>query len=265
MRMLRKRGLVLVGLALSLAIAPFATINARAEEQKFDVLQIGTHTYKNVTVTTKSKDYVFILHSEGMANLKVKDLSAEVRQQLGYIDPPPPKSAATKANDWAKQSLTKIETTQVKAVERQFQALEGKSVYGYRIPEFNPRLIWPIAAGLVALYLFFCYACLSLCRRTGKKPGLMIWLPVLKTFPLLDAANMPAWLFLALLVPGVNLIVASVWCVKIAKARGYGVGQGVLLMLPIINVLVFLFLAFGGGTAPRKEKRRIEIMSLEAA
>jgi hypothetical protein len=120
-------------------------------------------------------------------------------------------------------------------------------------------------AGVVALYLFFCYTCLSLCRKIGKKPGLLIWLPVLKTFPLLDAANMPAWLFLALLVPGLNLIVAGVWCVKIAKARGYGAGPGILLMLPILNVLVFLFLAFGGGTAPVKEKRRIEIMSLEAA
>jgi hypothetical protein len=265
--MLKRRGLVLVGLALSLAVAPFAASNSHAaEEQKFDVLQIGTHTYKNVTVTTKSKDYVFLLHSEGMANLKVKDLSPEVREQLGYIDPPPPKSAATKANDWAKQSLTKIESPQVKAIEQQFQqALTGKSIYGYSIPPFNPRLLWPTVAGVVALYLFFCYTCLSLCRKIGKKPGLLIWLPVLKTFPLLDAANMPAWLFLALLVPGLNLIVAGVWCVKIAKARGYGAGPGILLMLPILNVLVFLFLAFGGGTAPVKEKRRIEIMSLEAA
>ena len=48
---------------LALLIVPFGAIGAI--EQTFDMLQIGTRTYKNVTVTTKAKDYIFILHSAG--------------------------------------------------------------------------------------------------------------------------------------------------------------------------------------------------------
>ena len=31
-----------------------------AAEEKFEVLQIGTQTYSNVTVTTKAKSYIFL-------------------------------------------------------------------------------------------------------------------------------------------------------------------------------------------------------------
>src|SRR5258708_17464029 len=55
-----------------------------ANEETFDVLQIGTRTYKNVTVTTKAKNYVFILHSTGMANVNVTDLTPALREKLGY-------------------------------------------------------------------------------------------------------------------------------------------------------------------------------------
>src|SRR5215468_3790538 len=57
--------------------------NGQAED-RFPVLTIGTITYTNVTVTTKSKNYVMLLHSTGMANIKVSELSPDARQTLGY-------------------------------------------------------------------------------------------------------------------------------------------------------------------------------------
>src|SRR5215471_2530409 len=70
-----------------LVLAAFLTLplGARAlTEEAFDVLQIGTKTYKNVTVTTKAHDYIFILHSAGMANIKVSDLTPTLKEKLGY-------------------------------------------------------------------------------------------------------------------------------------------------------------------------------------
>src|SRR3954453_20007153 len=55
-----------------LALRPVA--GSAAEEQTFPLLQIGTRTYTNVTVTTKARKYIFILHSTGMANIRVADL-----------------------------------------------------------------------------------------------------------------------------------------------------------------------------------------------
>ena len=52
-------------------------------EETFDVLEIGTHTYKNVTVTTKAKNQIFIMHSAGMSTIKVVDIPPELLAKLG--------------------------------------------------------------------------------------------------------------------------------------------------------------------------------------
>ena len=266
MNIAKNRGSALVTLGLAVLVGSglcAATANA-ADEQKFDVLQIGTQTYHNVTVTTKGKDYVFLLHSGGMANIKLKDLSPEQRLQLGYAPPPPPpKSTTDKANDWAKQSLSKIETPQVKAFAGEIQdAFVTRSFRGMQLPALSRKVIWAGAAVLGALYLFGCYCCGLICVKAGKKPGVLVWLPILQVFPMFEAAGMSAWW--VLLLPIANIV----WCFKIAKARGKGVGTGIMLLLPVLNIFAFLYLAFsagGSGSAPRKDKRRIEVMSLEAA
>ena len=56
----------------------------RAAEDKFDVLQIGTQTYSNVTVTTKAKSYIFLIHAAGMTSIKVSQLPPDLQEKLGY-------------------------------------------------------------------------------------------------------------------------------------------------------------------------------------
>src|SRR3954468_16485951 len=58
------------------------------EEQTFPVLETKTGAYTNVTVTKKTKDWVFILHSQGVCNIKATDLSTDARIALGYEEPP---------------------------------------------------------------------------------------------------------------------------------------------------------------------------------
>ncbi len=239
---------------------------AAAEEQKFEVLQIGTHTYQNVTVTTKTKDYVFLLHSAGMTNLKVKDLPPDVRHQLGYVDPPPPKTAKSVANDWARQSLVKIQNPQVKAFEQDLQqAWASKNFHGVALPALTVQALWPFALALLALYLFFCHCCQLIRRKTGKDPSPLVWIPLVQMIPLLDAAGMSGWWFLGMFVPGLNLIGCVLWCFNIARARGKNAGIALLLLLPILHLFAFFYLAFSDSTAPKKDKRRVEIMTLEAA
>src|ERR1700681_4268897 len=72
----------LVWLLFAFLVAGYAT--AGAADETFNVLQVGTRMYTNVTVTTKSKTYVFILHSAGMTTIQVQDLPPEIQQKLGY-------------------------------------------------------------------------------------------------------------------------------------------------------------------------------------
>src|SRR5260370_11684796 len=80
-------------------------------EETFDVLQIGTHTYQNVTVTTKAKKYIVIIHSSGMNTLKVKDLSPDLPACLGYhrvLEEETPKSGAASLSTWTQHPMSKI-------------------------------------------------------------------------------------------------------------------------------------------------------------
>jgi len=56
------------------------------------------------------------------------------------------------------------------------------------------------------------------------------------------------------------------WPLKIAKACGKSVWIGVLLLLPVTNLLAFLYLAFSGGAAESDdEPPEPKVMSLQTA
>ena len=177
-------------------------------EATFPVLTIGTQTYKNVTVTTKAKKYIFILHSEGMANIKVADLPPDLLTNLGYAAPVAANAPATGAAGWTKQALAKIELPQVRAMDWQIakdwsrRATDGS----LRLPQPDTTTLLAILGVGLALYMFGCYCCLLLCQTAGYEPGPVIWVPVLQMIPLFRAAEMSGWWVLGCFVPGLNLL-----------------------------------------------------------
>jgi hypothetical protein len=76
---------------------------------------------------------------------------------------------------------------------------------------------------------------------------------------------MSRWWFVGFLVPGLNLVAQIMWCIKITEARGKALIVALLLMFPLTSPLAALYLAFSGSAQARKESRRVEIMTLEAA
>src|SRR5215813_4250509 len=83
---------------------------AAATEETYPTLQVGSHVYTNVTVTTKAKNYIFIYHSTGMANIRLADLPDEVRAELGYV---PELSKKDKAANWAKGKMADLHLGEV--------------------------------------------------------------------------------------------------------------------------------------------------------
>jgi hypothetical protein len=162
--------------------------------------------------------------------------------------------------------MASLEVPRVKQLEQQVT-----DTWRGHVPQKLPSLaqidrrMLMIGAGiLLFVYLFFCYCCKLICEKAGGEPGVLVWLPLVQIFPMLRAARMPAMWFVGLLVPILNLVVSVLWCFKIAKARGKGVWVGIFLLLPVTNLLAFLYLAFSNGTAAKADKR-VEIMTLEAA
>src|SRR5262245_8423719 len=210
-----RRALVSMRLTLVTLLACLISLGtARAGiEQRFDVLEIGTHMYRNVTITTKTKKYIFIMHSAGMSNIKVSDLSRELKDKLGYTAMEAAEAAKATNNSlssWAKTTLQKMETPAIKQLEANFVP-SGVGKIDLRSPAV---LIAVSIAGLI--YLLFCYCGMLICRKTETEPGPLIWVPVLQIFPLLRAASMPAGWFFAFLVPVVNVIALVVWAINIS-------------------------------------------------
>jgi hypothetical protein len=214
-----------------------------ADELKFDELTIGTRTYTNVTVTTKSKTYVFLIHSGGMANIKVSEISDETLAKLG-IEKEKPKPSKTEV--FTSQTIAKIQTPEVKEFEK--KAAEAWREQWDKCRQYLPEQTVPVvageAAGLFLGYIFYSLCCMLICQKAGRPGGALVWFPVLKIIPLLRAAGMSPALFLVALIPIANFILAIVWAFKIAVARGKSPLVGFLMLVPVINLFVFLNLAF---------------------
>ncbi len=251
----------------ALLTVPDVCVGAAPAEDTFDLLQVGARTYTNVTVTTKAKNYIFLIHQGGMVNVKVSELSPESAEKLGYDLKPKVRTNAAAA--WAKETLKKIETPQVKQVEqRVLEAITPPDGSPNPLAGYLDRQTLLSALGaILVLYFFFSWCCMLICKKAGRKPGVLVWLPVLKVFPLLKAANMSGWWFLGLLVPVLNLVGCVLWCIRIAEARGKGMLTAICLILPPTSFLAFLYLAFSNPAAKQEKKPegRVELMTLEAA
>src|SRR5690349_24674738 len=116
-----RSGLIMLGLAAGI-LRPGLSLGTT--EESFDVLQIGTHTYKNVTVTTKAKNQIFIMHSTGMSTIKVADLPPELLAQLGYgaaSGAPSAKGSHPTLSTITKRTFTKMKAPQMKELEKQWR------------------------------------------------------------------------------------------------------------------------------------------------
>jgi uncharacterized protein DUF5684 len=252
-------------LALSLvSLLIWPSISTAAIEQTFDVLQIGTHTYRNVTVTTKSKNYIFIMHSTGMENIKLTELPPDILRKLGYsaaLETPATKRGPASFSTWMKQAMGKAHLPQAKQLEAQWRS---NAPAGLATINLNGSFMLALCGCIVLLYLLSCYCGLLICQKTGNPAGALVWIPVLQLIPLLRAAGMsPAWL-LAFLMPVLNIVAQIVWSLNIVKARGKSAWVAFFLVLPVTTIFAYLYLAFSNG-APKQERPVVEIMTLETA
>jgi hypothetical protein len=253
---------------LALAVLLVRPLGANtAGEETFPLLQIGTRTYTNVTVTTKAKDYVFILHAGGMNNIKLAELPADIQVKLGYASAIKLTSGTNSTAAWAAAKVAKLETPQIKEVrtklERQWR---GGKAPGFPVKAIIGSKVFLALLGIVLLvYLFHCYCFMLICQKAGHPPGVLIWIPIVQFIPMLRAAGMSAWWFVAYLLPVLNLVAIVLWSINIVKARGKSVWVTVCLILPLTCPFAMLYLAFSDGAAGADEDdREPQVMSLQA-
>lgn len=251
-KQLMKLGPTCLQVIIGLLMTGF-TLTSWADLQ-LPILKSGTVTYSNVTVFKQTEQEIHISHSQGLVNIKISTLDDAALRALGLKEEEKPSASGTilaqargvtETVDQLKSSLSG--TNRMSFSEMVAKLKETSGV------EITPAIMQGTLAGVVVLYLFFCYCLKLICRNAGARPGLLIWLPILQMFPLLRAAKMSGWCFLLFLIPLVNFFAQIWWSFRIAKACGKGALTGFLLILPGINLLAFLYLAFSKGQSEESD------------
>ena len=237
--MIRWLLILVVGLLFSVS-----AIAAAPDEETFESLTVGTNVYSKVTVLNKTRVDLFIRHAKGMANLKVKDLDPSTQLRLGYqVEQPKPSKV-----DQVLQVANVQQVQEQLEADPHYQQMEALFAdhLGDAIEKFDERMAYIVIGVITFVYLLFCFLCRCICVKTGNPPSLYIWLPLLKQIPLFKAAGMSPWWILSNFVPILPLFAYVIWCFKIVKTRRKHVLFAVMLLLPLTNLLAFLYLALSG-------------------
>jgi len=266
--------LLLLLLSSSRVVAKSGDIILGKTEQTFPVLQTKTGAYTNVTVTKKTKDWIFIIHSAGVCNLKASDLPTDARIALGYEAPPKTLAegktdgVTTAETSAAASNLPHIDLSGVKrfAADWRQNRKEKEAEIRAEIQAYfvaNPMVVSTILGIAAIVYIFLSIGFWMICRKTHTAPGPLVWVPFLQLIPLLRAANMPRVWFFAYFVPIINIIPLIMLSIKIVKSRGKSPWVAFLLIVPLTTPFAFLYLAFS-RSAPVQITRH-EVLSLETA
>ena len=98
-----------------------------------------------------------------------------------------------------------------------------------------------------ALYLL--YSIYRIARKTNTAHAWLAWIPVVNFFLLLKIAGKPAWWFVLILVPFVNLVIVVMVWMRISKTLHKPGWLGLLMLVPIANLVLPGYLAFSEGPA----------------
>lgn len=236
-------------------------------EPKFALFQTRTCVYTNVTVTKRTKDWVFILHSQGVCNIKTSDLTPEMLEALGYKpdagDGAEKKSASPGNQALAKLAHVKLADVKKFATDWRQNGREKVKAKLDQLKAGDRSVLYTFIAIVGSIHLLVSALFWLICRKTHMSPGPLVWLPVFQLIPLLRAANMPWPWFFAYFIPVLNIIAQIVWCVKIVKSRGKSPVVAFFLLFPVTSLFAFLYLAFS-SSAP-VEIQNNEVLVLDFA
>jgi len=234
-------------------------------------LEVGTHVYSNVTITTKSATHVFIQHSRGFAGLKLNELDHAAMVKLGLEAPDPPKDQQSAKppvkieNPFSKveNPLSKFENPfarpefQPKITQR-----DGKvyvEIY-HQTFEMDMHFVKGVLWTLFCLWVLFCYCTMLICKKSGIKAGLACWIPIVQYARLLRAAQMSGWwILLCILFAPIAAIIFVVWSIKICQVRGKGFFAILFLLLPVTSPLAFLYLALSSDGTEEKYGGKVHL------
>ncbi|HVT11766.1 MAG TPA: DUF5684 domain-containing protein [Fimbriimonadaceae bacterium] len=98
---------------------------------------------------------------------------------------------------------------------------------------------------LVAIYLLLAYPLYAMGRKVDSNNAWFAFVPILNVFLMLEIAGKEAWWFILFLIPCVGFIFYIITWMGIAEAMDKPGWLGALMIVPILNVIMPFYFAFG--------------------
>ena len=96
----------------------------------------------------------------------------------------------------------------------------------------------------IAFYAYFAICLQVLARKTDTPNGWMGWIPFLNLYLLCKIGGKPGWWLILLLIPLLNIIMAIIVWMGVARNRGKPGWLGILMIIPFVNIIIPGYLAF---------------------
>lgn len=100
---------------------------------------------------------------------------------------------------------------------------------------------------MIAIYVVMALSLykIALKTKTNVEHAWFAWVPILNIILMLNIAGFSGWYIFVLMIPFVNIVFAIYVWMKISKACGKPDYLGLLMLVPLANILLPLYLAYG--------------------
>jgi hypothetical protein len=269
---------------------------------------INGEVYSNVVVSAGSKGRLMVQHSAGVGAVPMADLDYELLKKLAdaeILTGPAVKDLLSRKAPKVRPKITQVVTNEngeviVREIDATLQvraSLLAKSARTRleneaRALGFSPAdieksassltmtTLLAVAAGAVFFYILRCWCLFRICFRATSRGSILVFAPLLRWFPLADAARMsrqwlviPVFALAGLYLPPalpqlpwvplaylslvstlwlITAILYIVWCFRICRALKHSPLFGILLILPLFDWFALLYMAFSGQKAEDK-------------
>jgi len=111
-------------------------------------------------------------------------------------------------------------------------------------------IIFIIALGVsLSVYIYTAVALMGIAKKLDHPNGWFAWIPILNSILLLQMGEKSPWLILTILIPGLGtlvfLVISILAIMDICEKRGYDKLLGLLILVPLGNLILFGILAWG--------------------
>lgn len=123
---------------------------------------------------------------------------------------------------------------------------------------FLAAIVGFLAVFLIGVLIFYIYSALvlmAIAKKTKTPNGWMAWVPVLNIYLMTKIGKVSPWTMLGLLIvfiPFLNyiagivmMVLVVIWWWKIAEACKKPGWWGILMLIPIVNLIIMGILAWG--------------------